>query len=67
MNAIVKPCIYGTSTSLSQLYLRENTRSTTAMRHLVPGIFFFFFFFFKVFGGHMSIFGATGTPVLDFW
>ena len=27
----------------------------------------FFFFFFKVFGGHMSFFGATGTPVLDFW
>ena len=26
-----------------------------------------FFFFFKVFGGHMSFFGATGTPVLDFW
>ena len=25
------------------------------------------FFFFKVFGGHMSFFGATGTPVLDFW
>ena len=24
-------------------------------------------FFFKVFGGHMSFFGATGTPVLDFW
>ena len=24
-------------------------------------------FFFKVFGGHMSIFGANGTPVLDFW
>ena len=28
---------------------------------------FFFFFFFKVFGGHMSFFGAIGTPVLDFW
>ena len=27
----------------------------------------FFFFFLKVFGGHMSFFGATGTPVLDFW
>ena len=26
-----------------------------------------FFVFFKVFGGHMSFFGATGTPVLDFW
>ena len=26
-----------------------------------------FFFLFKVFGGHMSFFGATGTPVLDFW
>ena len=26
-----------------------------------------FFSFFKVFGGHMSFFGATGTPVLDFW
>ena len=25
------------------------------------------FFFFKVFGGHMTIFGTTGTPVLDFW
>ena len=25
------------------------------------------FFFLKVFGGHMSFFGATGTPVLDFW
>ena len=24
-------------------------------------------FFYKVFGGHMSFFGATGTPVLDFW
>ena len=23
--------------------------------------------FYKVFGGHMSFFGATGTPVLDFW
>ena len=23
--------------------------------------------FFKVFGGHMSLFGATGTPVLNFW
>ena len=22
---------------------------------------------FKVFGGVMSFFGATGTPVLDFW
>ena len=30
-----------------------------------PG--FFVVFFFKVFGGHMSIFGAAGTPVLDFW
>ena len=29
--------------------------------------FLFFFFFLKVFGGHMSFFGATGTPVLDFW
>ena len=29
---------------------------------------FLFFLFFKVFlGGHMSFFGATGTPVLDFW
>ena len=27
----------------------------------------FFFIFYKVFGGHMSFFGATGTPVLDFW
>ena len=29
----------------------------------------FFSFFLKVFGGHihMSFFGATGTPVLDFW
>ena len=25
------------------------------------------FFFLKVFGGYMSFFGATGTPVLDFW
>ena len=25
------------------------------------------FFFCKVFGGDMSFFGATGTPVLDFW
>ena len=24
-------------------------------------------FFLKVFGRHMSFFGATGTPVLDFW
>ena len=28
---------------------------------------FFFLFFKKVFRGHMSFFGATGTPVLDFW
>ena len=27
----------------------------------------FFVVFFKVFGGHMSFFGATGTTVLDFW
>ena len=27
----------------------------------------FFCLFFKVFGGHMSFLGATGTPVLDFW
>ena len=27
-------------------------------------MFVFFLFFF---GGHMSFFGATGTPVLDFW
>ena len=27
---------------------------------------FFLFYFFKVFGGHMSFFGATGTPVLGF-
>ena len=27
----------------------------------------FFKSFLKVFGGHMSIFRATGTPVLDFW
>ena len=26
-----------------------------------------FCFFLKVFGGHMSFFGATGTSVLDFW
>ena len=24
-------------------------------------------FFFKIFVGHMSICGATDTPVLDFW
>ena len=24
-------------------------------------------FFFKIFVGHMSIFGATDTPVSDFW
>ena len=24
-------------------------------------------FFLKFFGGHKSFFGATGTPVLDFW
>ena len=24
-------------------------------------------FFFKVFHGHMSFLGETGTPVLDFW
>ena len=30
------------------------------------GIELNFFFFFKVFGGHMSFLGATGTPVLDF-
>ena len=23
--------------------------------------------FFKINGGHMSIFGATDTPALDFW
>ena len=30
---------------------------------------FFFFFFLNNFGGHihMSYFGATDTPVLDFW
>ena len=26
-----------------------------------------FFLFFKIFVGHMSIFGATDTPVSDFW
>ena len=26
-----------------------------------------FLFFFKIFVGHMSIFGATDTPVSDFW
>ena len=32
-------------------------------------IFFKFFFFLSFFVGHihMSYFGATGTPVLDFW
>ena len=34
---------------------------------LAKGYKSFLLFFFKVFGGHMSIFGATGTPVLDFW
>ena len=28
---------------------------------------FFKFFFNDFFVGHMSFFGATGTPVLDFW
>ena len=28
---------------------------------------FLLLLFLKVSGGHMSIFGATGTPVLDFW
>ena len=28
---------------------------------------FCLFVFLKVFGGHMSFFGATGTPALDFW
>ena len=28
---------------------------------------FFLFFVFEVFGGHISFFGATGSPVLDFW
>ena len=33
-------------------------------------VFFCFVFFLKSFLGehiHMSYFGATGTPVLDFW
>ena len=30
-------------------------------------MFLFCFAFLKVFGGHMSFLGATGTPVLDFW
>ena len=38
---------------------------------LSPGkIIYFNFnksFFFKIFDGHMSIFGATDTIVLDFW
>ena len=25
------------------------------------------FFYFKIFVGHMFIFGATDTPVSDFW
>ena len=28
---------------------------------------FLFIFFFKIFVGHMSICGATDTPILDFW
>ena len=30
-------------------------------------VLYFFFVFYKVFGGHMSFFGATDTPVFDFW
>ena len=29
--------------------------------------FLFIVFFLKIFGGHMSFYGATDTPVLDFW
>ena len=34
---------------------------------ILIGTLNFFFFLNKVFGRHMSFFGATGTPVLDFW
>ena len=36
---------------------------------MFSSFFFFFFFFLNIFGGHihMSYFGATDTPVLDFW
>ena len=36
---------------------------------LLFGIIIIFFFFLNIFGGHihMSYFGATDTPVLDFW
>ena len=40
-----------------------HTRTSVCTKHQE----FFFFFFKNVFGGHMSFFGATGTPVLDFW
>ena len=51
--------------------LRPSTQQSTSIKHivfkLVMCVGIFFFFFFLIFGGHMSFFGATGTPVLDFW
>ena len=41
--------------------------STTFVPNTFSQLFIYLLFFFKVFGGHMSVFGTTGTPVLDFW
>ena len=43
------------------------TLSGKSVKHYTQVIFFFFFL--NIFGGHihMSYFGATDTPVLDFW
>ena len=38
-----------------------------ALEALAFFIFIFYFFFLNIFGGQLSYFGATGTPVLDFW
>ena len=46
---------------LKNLFI-SGSMSSTQHRSLVVGSTKLRFF-----GGHMSIFGATGTPVLDFW
>ena len=48
---------------------QKGTLKTIFPIHTKLFFFFFFFFFFNIFGGHihMSYFGATDTPVLDFW
>ena len=39
----------------------------TGFNKRIPIILKLVFFFKKIFVGHMSIFGATDTPVSDFW